>query len=1314
MRKVFVTCPRCGKIYEVEESVLGQQTRCTNEGCGSTFVLAATNATAAATPEKGGVHRMPESSPSPAVDEPNVPLVWKKGDVILELYEVKDVFTGGGMGLVYRVHHRQWNVDLAVKCPRAQYFQTEHQKENFEREAETWVNLNLHPHTVFCHYVRRLGGIPRVFAEFVEGGSLADWIHGQEGRTRGLYEGGPQKALERILDLAIQIAWGLHFAHENGLIHQDVKPANVLMTADGTAKVTDFGLARARAVAEEAVAGKAGQSILVSTGGMTPAYCSPEQWHREKLTRKTDIWSWAVSVLEMFTGEVTWPNGSVAPEALEGYLEMGTGTDNLPNMPAALVQLLRRCLQNRPEERPKDMLEIAAALHGIYQQNTFAAYPREAPKWVDLLADSLNNRAVSVLDLRKTDKADQLTKRAEELWQRALQADPHHPESTYNLGLLQWRAAKLDDVQLLRQLTEVHATHTGSWLAGLLLAQVHLERGDCDAALANLGRVPDTAAGSTEVAALTALAAARQPASRRLVRTFEGHRGSVVEVALTTDGRTAISLGATDDDGWIFQDNTVRCWEVGTGHSLGFLDGGALGTLFLCLSPEGRYALSTNQDDPGRAVYTYRVWETATGRCRGALMLDKLYKKYYRFALTPQGEHILVAKPSWESGGVEVWEVATGRCLHTLTQKDMGAAVWVNARGQLLIPGNPSRGWELTLWEPALGSCLRTLEVDGNLMNVDGGYAFTGDGPGFTMWEVATGRRLQAFKGYTEEVRWVCASADGKLVLSRGEKTQEKWDLDGLIHFRGETTLRLWETDTGRCLSTFSSPGKNVTALCLSPDGRFGLFGTEDGQVSLWSLEGGWNAPWAISRVQATEKARDTETAYQRSIQEARDAAARGDIVGAATVLQKARSLPGCERRPEVLQAWAALYTRLPRKSLRGGWEGKTSPEPPWIRPPTAACLSPDGQQAVVGCAGGNLHLWEVRTAKCLSTLQGHQYQDVRSVCLTPDLRQVVSSGGPSGKGIWDGDDEEYSAEVRVLDLATGHCRLRLGGYYQAPAIALSPDGRYLLLGDYKFVQLWDLLSGQCLRRLEVPKRSRSRVYSIAWSPDGRHAVSSSKDQTLRLWDVASGRCLHTFTGHTSIVHSVTLSLDGRYALSGSADQCLRLWEMASGRCLQTYQLPIGLKTGVCLSGDARYALSGGTDSTARLWDLATGQCLRTFQGHRSALSAVCLSADGSYALSLSEDRTAKLWVLDWELENKQPADWDEGARPYLEHFLSTHTSYAACLVLTRQGKPSWTVEDFQRLLYTLGCAGYGWLKPEGVHRELEKMAASWQGPPPL
>jgi WD40 repeat protein len=118
-------------------------------------------------------------------------------------------------------------------------------------------------------------------------------------------------------------------------------------------------------------------------------------------------------------------------------------------------------------------------------------------------------------------------------------------------------------------------------------------------------------------------------------------------------------------------------------------------------------------------------------------------------------------------------------------------------------------------------------------------------------------------------------------------------------------------------------------------------------------------------------------------------------------------------------------------------------------------------------------------------------------------------------------------------------------------------------------------------------------------------------------------------------------------------------------------------------------------------------------EGHSDGVKSVCISLDGRYGLSGSEDKTLKLWEFDWEYEFPEPEDWDEGARPYLEVFLTLH-----CRVgldgISRVGTPVWNDEDFKKLVVELGYRGYGWLRPEGVRRQLEKMTSEWKGPPML
>ncbi len=392
-----------------------------------------------------------------------MPIEWQIGDLILNTYEVKQIFTGGGMAYVYRVFHRGWGIDLAVKSPRADILTYSDSAENIVREAETWVNLGLHPHVVSCYYVRQLGGIPRIFMEFVNGGSL------QEGIDQGwLYTGTSIEALKRLLDTAIQFAWGLHFAHEKGLIYQDVKPANLLLGSDGIAKVTDFGIAQARSkfmprseVLIPVELGLETKSILVDTVGLTPAYCSPEQANAQPLSRRTDIWSWAVSILEMFAGRKNWKSGPLALDGLDEYMLTGPAHSSIPWMPAGVGSLLRECLTNDPDQRPRDMVEITDKLRVVYQEEIGQPYPRSEPRIDTTLAGTLNNRAVSLVDLGREEEADQF-------FEEAIKAESTHPAALYNRSLFHWRTGKITDQDALSLLKENTPQPPGELGAGVL------------------------------------------------------------------------------------------------------------------------------------------------------------------------------------------------------------------------------------------------------------------------------------------------------------------------------------------------------------------------------------------------------------------------------------------------------------------------------------------------------------------------------------------------------------------------------------------------------------------------------------------------------------------------------------------------------------------------------------------------------------------------------------------------------------------------------------------------------------------------------
>jgi WD40 repeat protein/serine/threonine protein kinase len=1151
---------------------------------------------------------------------------WNVGDTILDLYRVTGILGEGGFGKVYKVHHQGWNVDLAMKIPRSETVAAAGGVEGFAQEAETWVNLGLHPHIVSCYYVRRIDTAPAVFAEYLAGGSLHDWIH-----SRRLYTTqGPviKTALQRILDVAIQSAWGLHYAHEQGLVHQDIKPANLLLTSDGVVKIADFGIATTQIMAGlldgvgEPSQVPEGLTLMVSGGGgMSQAYCSPEQASRKILTRRSDIWSWALSVLEMFRGGCTWAYGGAAGQVLENYLEEGAIDPQLPQMPIQVTNLLQQCFRYDPNERPHDLLAVARELQGIYQRETGEIYPRQEPQAVKNAADSLNNRAVSLFDLGKQAEAVQV-------WEQALQVQPHHLEATYNRGLVLWRSAMADDAALLRDLEEAKNSRHGDWRIDYLLALVHLERGDCESAIKILDRIQSTGAERKEIQSLRKESLQCLPQSRRLHHTFKGHTDAVHSVCLSTDNRFALS-GSSD--------NSLKLWDIATGQCLCTFIGHANYVSSVCLSADCRFALSGSWDN------TLKLWDVATGQClrtfigHAGSVLSVCLSADRRFALSCSSDSTM-----------QLWDVATGICRHTF----MG----------------------------------HTGPVQSVCLSADGQFALSGgNDKTLKLWDIATGKCLYTFMGHTDWVNSACLSIDGQLAVSASY----------------DSTLKLWNIVTGKCLHTFIGHADSVHSNTLSTDGQFVLSGSHDETLKLWEFGeiDHYLAPLQLSLVLTSEISLSRELAYKQKLAQTVREIKKENYIVVAQYLREARAIDGFNRHYRAFDYWTVLYIHLPRKAFIQGW-GNTK-----ITGHTGSVssvyLSSDGQFALSGgFVDKTLKLWDMESRKCLCTFTGHT-SGVLSVCLSADGRFALSGS--------------IDRTLKLWDVATGQCSFTFRGHADAVrSVCLSADGQFALSSSAdRTLKLWHVVTGQCLFTFIGHE---DVVQSVCLSANGQFALSGSGDNTLKLWDIA-GQYLRTFTEHTDSVLSVCLSSDGQFALSGSKDSTLKLWDTVTGQCLRTFTGHTDSVLSVCLSSDGRFALSGSKDSTLKLWDIATGQCLRDLTGLTSAVISVCLSADGQFALSGCNDDTLRLWTLDWELEDRSPADWDEGALPYLENFLVLHTQYAVTLptdhvptqeevtlALTRQGNPIWTEEDFQNLLYTLGCAGYGWLRPEGVRQQLEIM----------
>lgn len=264
----------------------------------------------------------------------------KEGMFIQDRYEIISRIGSGGMADVYKAKDHTLNRFVAVKVLKPEFRKDRGFISKFRVEAQSAAGL-AHPNIVNVYDVGEDNGISFIVMELVEGITLKEYIE-KKGRL----------AVREATSIAIQVSMGLQAAHNNGIVHRDVKPQNIIISTDGKVKVTDFGIARV------ATSNTISSNVMGSVH-----YSSPEQARGGYSDYKSDIYSLGITMYEMLTGHVPFDGDTTVAIALKHLQEeMQSPRKYVPDLPKSTVQIIYKCTQKSPDRRYNDMEELIGDL----------------------------------------------------------------------------------------------------------------------------------------------------------------------------------------------------------------------------------------------------------------------------------------------------------------------------------------------------------------------------------------------------------------------------------------------------------------------------------------------------------------------------------------------------------------------------------------------------------------------------------------------------------------------------------------------------------------------------------------------------------------------------------------------------------------------------------------------------------------------------------------------------------------------------------------------------------------------------------------
>lgn len=981
-------------------------------------------------------------------------------------YQIVERIAEGGMGVVYRARRQdgEYDQEVAIKLIPASLFSAEYAR-RFRQERQILARL-IHPNiTRLLDGGSTEEGQPFLVMEYVDGVPITEYCD----RWR--------LPIAERLRLVRKVCLAVQHAHQNLVVHRDLKPGNIFITPDGKVKLLDFGIAK---ILDTEML-QSGSGPNTKTMVMTPEYASPEQVRGEPVTTVSDVYSLGVVLYELLTGgypyefknrslaemvrviceeEPVWPSQIKFNGQAESIAEVREGTveklrARLRGDPDSIVM---KALRKDPAERYQSAAMMAEDIRRHLEGKAVSARPAT---WLYRTGKLMRRNRVVVAALilivlsivggfLSTLRQASISREHARTNRRLAYAGQMHQAAQA------WRIANISELDDLLARTmpgpDEEDLRGFEWFYFKRLREKNGEAMTIRHA-AEIWAVacsPDNRllaiGGDDGVVKLVEIATGREE------RVLRGHQGHIISLAFSPDSRKLITGSG---------DRTARIWDTSTGQPLITLQGHGNWVTSVAFSPDGARAITGSRDG------TVRLWDPSTGV--EIMKLDGQASWVHSLAVSPDGRKVAVTYADRPS--ILIWEPGKRKRIAGFDAKRLLTSIQFSSDGRTIYAAGRDR--QLFVLDARRLRLIRELpphagEIKSLALSPSGRMAATASTDRtIRLWDLGSGQEVRRYLGHLGQVWGVAFTADGRRLVSVGDdNTARIWDVDENPDVQGWTNnsgiynfvrfsvddrflvipdwdqIRFWDLTAQKFAQACRLASQPLSAA-FSSDGERLLAGDNSGSIHIFDLR--------------TESRIATLSAHSGKISSI-EVAPRGETFAAASF-------------DRTVSIWD-MATLARRHSL--SHPGLVS----------SVAYSPNGRILASASYDHVARLWDPRTGREIFALRGHT-EPILSLDISPDGAILATGSADSTIRLWD------VSSGRQLSIIKAH-----GGHVKT--LDFSPDGTRLATGgDDGLLRLWDIRHG-----LEIVALfgHDDAIKDVRFSRNGTMILSASFEGKVRLW----------------------------------------------------------------------------------------------------------------------------------------------------------------------------------------------------------------------